>query len=92
MDNKPYMSMIAFMDEDANYASDEYLHEFCKIALFQNGYKDMDVTELRNAIQSLIPLDYTEEDIIRVIEKAPHAGIELHDGKYALTSTASRCV
>ena len=60
MDNNWHMSVIAFMDDDAGAAGERYLFEFCKIALYQNGYEGMNISELRLAVQELIPFDYTE--------------------------------
>ena len=89
MDNNWHMSVIAFMDDDAGAAGERYLFEFCKIALYQNGYEGMNISELRLAVQELIPFDYTEEDILRTIAEANKGEIELVGEKYNLTSEAS---
>lgn len=90
MDNSQYMSVIAFMDEDSGIAGDQYLLEFCKIALFQNGYEGMNVLGLRDAVQRIVPFDYTEEDIVRVIDELGKADIELCGEKYELKSNAEK--
>ncbi|MCQ2534302.1 MAG: hypothetical protein MJ172_07030 [Clostridia bacterium] len=86
MSNKVYMSMIAFIDNDASYTNDRYLYEFCKIALYQNGYKGLTIAQLKESIQNLIPFEYTEEDIIRSINDSKRNDIELNGEEYFLTS------
>lgn len=89
MQNNQYLSVIAFMDDDASAANEQYLYEFCKICLFQNGYKGLTISELRYAINQLVPFDYTEEDIERVINNSQHKDIVRFDEQYQLESSAA---
>lgn len=87
-DKSIHMSMIAFMDDDAINTNDKYLYEFCKIALYQEGYAGLCLTDLRERILEFVPLDYTEEEISRCIKTMKGKEIVFEKEKYFLTSKA----
>lgn len=67
-----YLSTIAFLDDEAITTNDRYLAEFCKIVIYQNGYKGLSLAEICCEINNLVLISYEEEEIERVMKKHPN--------------------
>lgn len=84
-----YLSTIAFLDEEALTTNDRYLVEFCKIVIYQSGYKGLNSAEICKEINRLVLFSYVEEDIERVMNNYPNDFI-CNEGIYSVTSEIER--
>lgn len=81
-----YLSTIAFLDDEAITTNDRYLAEFCKIVIYQNGYKGLSLAEICCEINNLVLISYEEEEIERVMKKHPN-DFFCNEGLYSISST-----
>lgn len=85
-----YFGIVAFMDDDSAATNERYIIELCQLALHQYIFSGLDIVEMKNVIKEIVPFDYTEEELISVLEDCRNNQFEKKDEKWFLSSDAER--
>lgn len=85
-----YFGIVAFMDDDSVATNDRYIIELCQLALHQNIFLGLDIVEMKKEIKEIVPFDYTEEELISVLENPKNTQFKMENGKWYLSSNAER--
>lgn len=86
MDFQNKCRSLFLIDDTRDYTNNYYIFELVKIVLFREGFFAMSLPQIRERIESITDMQYTEGEILYAIAQMNNGTVVIKDENYSLSS------